>query len=298
MDYIEVAFEITPFSEEIAECITAEIAELGFESFYTEEPFLKGYIQQEVYNPAHLKCLLSGYMNLEGIKVSYSANLIKAQNWNAVWEAGFEPIVMDNAVTVKASFHKMPLTKYNIRIDPNMAFGTGHHQTTSMMLKTLLMLNGEGAEKLPACDWKSMRNKQVLDMGTGTGVLGFLAAKMKAKRPVHAIDVDLNAVNSAKDNAWKNRLHEATHILYGDASLIQADKYDLILANINRNILLEDMSTYARGMRAGGILAMSGFYTGDIPLLMEEAARQGLVFVHQMEIEGWACLLLRKKFAQ
>lgn len=294
MDYIEVAFEITPFSEEVAECITAEIAELGFESFCTEEPFLKGYIQQELYDPAHLKCLISGYTHLDGVKVSYIANLIKAQNWNAVWEAGFEPIVMDGAVTVKASFHKMPLTRYNIRIDPNMAFGTGHHQTTSMMIRMLLLLNGEGTEKLSGYGWKNMRHKQVLDMGTGTGVLAFLAAKMRAKRPVHAIDVDLNAVNSARENAWKNRLHEATHILHGDASLIQANKYDLILANINRNILLEDMSTYSRGLRLGGMLALSGFYAGDVPLLQGEGMKQELQVISQMEVEGWACLLLQK----
>lgn len=294
MDYIEVSFEISPFNEDLADCIAAELGELDFESFATEEPYLKGYIQKELYSPSHLKCVMSGFDNREGVKISYTSALIPQQNWNAVWEADFEPIVIDNKVTVKASYHRLKLTKYNIKIDPRMAFGTGHHQTTTLMIKALLMLHGETAEKAEGCKWRNLNDKFVLDMGTGTGVLAFLAAKMGAKRPVHAIDVDVTAVNSAKENAWKNKLHNATHILYGDASLIQANKYNLILANINRNILLEDMSTYSRGIKQDGILVISGFYVADIPLLEQEALLQGLSRLSVLELDGWACVIFKK----
>lgn len=294
MDYIEVVFEISPFDGEVADCIVAETAELGFESFVTEEPHVKAYIKKECYSQPHLKCVMDGFGQWEGIKISYKADLVPYQNWNALWESSFEPIVIDRRVTVKAPFHKVPLTKYNIRINPNMAFGTGHHQTTTLMVKALLSLNGEGEKDLSGYGWKSLRGRQVLDMGTGTGVLAFLAAKMKAKKPVHAIDIDIKATDSANDNARRNRLNEAVHILCGDASLIQANKYELILANINRNILLEDMSTYTRGLRAGGMIAVSGFYTEDVPLLKEEALRQGLAMVHEAALEGWACILFGK----
>jgi len=141
------------------------------------------------------------------------------------------------------------LTRYNITIEPRMAFGTGHHQTTELMVKWLFKI-GEWRAAQTGAKEKHLRGLQVLDMGTGTGILAILAAKMGAVRAVHAIDVDIAAVNSAKENVWKNRMHRATTILYGDASLIQASKYDLILANINRNILLDDMATYARGLRS------------------------------------------------
>ena len=171
-----------------------------------------------------------------------------------------------------------------------------------MMVKGLLDLNGEGEKSAELCGaegllggWRSVRGKQVLDMGTGTGVLAILAAKMKAKRAVHAIDVDIVAVNSAKENAWKNRLAQAVHTLYGDGSLIQANKYDLILANINRNILMQDMDTYYRGMRKGGVLVLSGFYTEDIPVLESCASDKGFKLVATRDIDNWASMILVKE---
>ena len=170
-----------------------------------------------------------------------------------------------------------------------MAFGTGHHQTTTLMMRTLLKLAGvEGT----GCN--ALKGKQVLDMGTGTGILAILAAKLGALRPVHAIDVDVTAVNSAKENLWKNRLHKAVIVLYGDASLIQAGKYDIILANINRNILMEDLSTYQRGLRPGGLVVMSGFFGEDIPMLVERGAELGLTKVYSELLENWGLLILGK----
>jgi len=305
MNYIEVAIEITPYTEEYAEIVMAMLDDIPFESFSTEEPLLKGYIGQDNFNQQNLKTVLSFFDNgASEFSVSYTTSFIQEENWNKTWESDFEPIFIDGLVTVKAPFHRnLPLTKYNIRIEPKMAFGTGHHQTTTMMVKALLDLNGEGEASGILCGasgalggkWRSLRNKQVLDMGTGTGVLAILAAKMKAKRAVHAIDVDIVAVNSAKENAWKNRLAEAVHTLYGDGSLIQANKYDLILANINRNILLQDMDTYYRGMRSGGVLVLSGFYTEDIPVLEQCAIEKGFRMVFSRDIDNWASMILYKE---
>ncbi len=305
MNYIEVAIEITPYTEEYAEIVMAMLDDIPFESFSTEEPLLKGYIGQDNFNQQNLKTVLSFFDNgASEFSVSYTTSFIQEENWNKTWESDFEPIFIDGLVTVKAPFHRnLPLTKYNIRIEPKMAFGTGHHQTTTMMVKAMLDLNGEGEASGILCGasgalggkWRSLRNKQVLDMGTGTGVLAILAAKMKAKRAVHAIDVDIVAVNSAKENAWKNRLAEAVHTLYGDGSLIQANKYDLILANINRNILLQDMDTYYRGMRSGGVLVLSGFYAEDIPVLEQCAIEKGFRMVFSRDIDNWASMILYKE---
>ena len=335
MSYIEVSMQITPFTEESAEIVMATVEELGFESFTIEEPFLKGYIKKEDFSAHHLKCMLSFFDETSGFKVDWSTTLVQDENWNKVWESNFEPIVIDGECTIKASFHKdLPLTRYNITIEPRMAFGTGHHQTTELMVKWLFKI-GEWRAAQTGAKEKHLRGLQVLDMGTGTGILAILAAKMGAVRAVHAIDVDIAAVNSAKENVWKNRMHRATTILYGDASLIQASKYDLILANIN--ILLDDMATYSRGLRSteevsfsrrvksrrksadvalasseggnetlsvaaiddpsnftGGLLVVSGFYTEDIPMLRAEAEKQGLRYIAEITKDGWAAVCFGK----
>lgn len=319
MDYIEVTFSIEPFSIENAEIVEAIVVDCGFESFITEDEALKGYIPIDDYSaeiPRRLKILLGDFCDrtqspryssgateaASGFTVSFQTNYIKEQNWNLPWEEQFSPIVVDGLCTVKADFHKdLKRTKYNITIKPNMAFGTGHHQTTTLMMRTLLKLAGvessgtaesKGSVGSQGCN--ALKGKQVLDMGTGTGILAILAAKLGALRPVHAIDVDVTAVNSAKENLWKNRLHKAVIVLYGDASLIQAGKYDIILANINRNILMEDLSTYQRGLRPGGLVVMSGFFGEDIPMLVERGAELGLTKVYSELLENWGLLILGK----
>ena len=263
MEYIEVSIEITPFSDEHAEIVTAEISELGFESYLTEEPYLKAYIPREQFHEPHLKTVLS-LIPQDGFTVRYSLSLIPEQNWNALWESSFEPVVIDGRCTIKASFHKgLPRTKYTIVIDPKMAFGTGHHQTTTLIIKTMLAHE------------KDIRGLQVLDMGCGTGILSM-------------------AVRSARENARRNRVPDRIHTLCGDASLIQAGKYDLILANINRNIILEDLSTYARGMKPGALLITSGFYEEDCAMIEAEAVRQGLEPLGSDSLERWATVTFRK----
>ena len=278
MDYIEVSVKIDPFKEEFADIVIAEIEELGFESYLTEAPYLKAYIPHQLFNEPNLKTKL-WVLDSELFKVEYSLNYIMEQNWNAVWESAFEPVIVDNKCTVKASFHKgLPRTKYTIKIDPKMAFGTGHHQTTSLMIGMMLDME------------KEIKGLNVLDMGCGTGILSILAAKMKAAIPVHAIDIDQTAVYSALENNYKNRVADKVKTLCGDASLLQSGKYDLILANINRNILLEDMSTYVRSMRPGGTLIVSGFYEEDIIMLRTQAQKCGLTYICHKTKEKWSAI--------
>lgn len=282
MEYIEVSIEISPFKDEYAEIVTAEIDSLGFESYLTEEPYLKAYIPKEQFSEPHLKTVLSLIPETD-FKVRYTLTLIPEQNWNALWESAFEPVVIDGRCTIKASFHKgLPRTRYTITIDPKMAFGTGHHQTTSLIVRSMLQSE------------KDIRDKQVLDMGCGTGILSILAAKMKAAVPVHAIDIDPVAVRSARENAGRNRVGDRIKSLCGDASLIQAGRYDLIIANINRNIILEDLSTYSRGLRPEGRLITSGFYVEDCAMVEAEAARQGLERISSESMDRWATVTFKK----
>ena len=280
-EYIEVAIKITPFSEENAEIVTAEICELPFESFSSEDPFLKCYIQKDQYDAQALKVVLGGLEGL-GFDLDFSANLMPAVNWNALWESQFEPIVVDNRCTIKASFHEgLKRTRFNITIDPKMAFGTGHHQTTYMMCRALLQ------------NEEAVKDKVVMDMGCGTAVLAILAAKMKAAR-VYGIDIDAVAAISAYDNARLNRVGTRIETYCGDASLLQRNSYDIFLANINRNILLQDIPTYALCIRKGGLLFVSGFYNEDMPMIIGMAQNSGLEYVSHDSIDNWCCIKFKK----
>jgi ribosomal protein L11 methyltransferase len=280
-EYIEVSMTITPFSEENAEIVTAEISELPFESFSTEGEVLKCYIQKELYDPQTLKVVMSG-LDYPDFKVEYSANLMPAVNWNAVWESQFTPIVVDGKCTIKASFHEgLKKTRFNITIDPKMAFGTGHHQTTFMMCRALLQ------------NEDAVKGKVVMDMGCGTAILAILAAKMKAAQ-VYGIDIDAVAAISAYDNARLNRVGTRIETYCGDASLLQRNSYDVFLANINRNILLQDIPTYAACIRKGGLLFVSGFYLEDMPMIVGMAASVGLNYVSHDTVDNWCCIKFSK----
>ena len=281
-EYIEVAVKITPYSEENAEIVTAEISELPFESFTAEDPYLKCYIQKELYSQQALKVVLDGVSEY-GFDVEFTSNLMPAVNWNAVWESQFTPIVVDDKCTIKASFHEgLKKTRYNITIDPKMAFGTGHHQTTYMMCRALL--ENEDA----------VRGKVVMDMGCGTAILAILAAKMKAAH-VYGIDIDAVAAISAYDNARLNRVGKVIETYCGDASLLQRNSYDVLLANINRNILLQDIPTYSVCIRKGGLLFVSGFYLEDMPMIVAVAQNAGLEYVSHDTIDNWCCIKFAKK---
>lgn len=271
--YIEVSVRIEPFSEEMAEILTAELSsELPYDMFVTEEPYLKCYIETEKYKASDLKVVLSGYP----AAVSFEAVPVQGRNWNKAWEDSFEPIVVDGTVTVKAKFNTgVPRTRYNIWIDPQMAFGTGYHHTTYMMMQRLLAL--------------PVRGSYVVDMGCGTAILAILAAKMGARK-VFAVDIDAVAANSAWGNCRWNKVGTRVETACGDASLLQMGTYDILLANIHRNIILEDLPTYVRSLKRGGRLLVSGFYEADSPAIITAAEALGLTLAGSSSRETWACL--------
>ena len=283
MDYIAVHIKIEPFSEERAEIVEAEIADLGFDSFTVEEPFLNAFIPMDQFSEPNLKTILSAFDGVD-FRLSHTVELVKEQNWNAAWESDFEPVVVGGEVTVKATYHKdLPRTRYNIVIDPQMSFGSGHHQTTTMMVEQLLE------------ERKALKGKAVLDMGCGTGILAITAAKLGAAIPVHAVDIDPRCCRSTVANARRNRIPHKLVTVCGDASVLIRGQYDYILANINRNILLADMASYVRALKPqGGRIFLSGFYTADIPMLLEKAASLGLTEESRRSREDWALLVLKK----
>ena len=291
--YIEVSLFFSPLDEETAGLVEAELSELPYESFMLDEgpvPCLKAYVIKDSYDPRALKLVLSALP----FEVSFSSTLIEPRNWNAAWENDFKPIIVDSRVVVKSLTHTdedvleakaeagvgRSRSRFNIRINPQMAFGTGHHETTFMMM--LSMLDVE----------ERIAGGSVLDMGCGTGVLAILAAKMGAGK-TFAVDIDAVAAESAFWNAITNRVSRKVEVACGDASLLQAASYDVILANIHRNIIIQDMPTYVRSLRRGGLLLLSGFYDSDIPAVLE--AGSALEAVSRRSRDGWACLTLKKQ---
>lgn len=273
-DYLEVAVRLDPFTEEGAEVLMAELAELPFDSFVTEEPYLKCYIQTDQYRASDVKVVLSGYPFVAG----FQAVPVQGQNWNKAWEENFQPVVVDGTVTIKAPFNEnVPRTRFNIWIDPQMAFGTGYHHTTFMMMQRMLAL-----EPL-------IKGQSVVDMGCGTAILAILAAKMGARK-VFAVDIDAVAARSAWGNCRWNKVGPRVETACGDASLLQMASYDVLLANIHRNIILQDLAVYCRSLRRGGHMLLSGFYEADVPAITQAALLLGLAPQAQLQREGWACL--------
>lgn len=280
-DYLEVTVGIEPFSPENAEIVEAMVADLPYDSFVIGDKDVKCYIQKDLYDRRALRLVLSDLP----FTTTIMAVPVPFRNWNAEWESGFKPIVVDGTVTVKqADDESCRPTRYNIKLRPEMAFGTGHHDTTRMMLSSMLEYQ------------ENIRGKVVMDMGCGTAVLAILAAKMGASK-VYGIDIDAVAAHSAWLNARLNRVGRRVETYYGDASRLQLGKYDLLLANIHRNVILMDLRTYSRSLRAGGVLLLSGFYESDIPDIREEATGCGLEFIKQKTENGWACLHFRRSEA-
>ncbi len=274
--YISYDFTISP-KEPATEILIAELGYAGFESFVETDNGVIAYIQKE----EHSENILEGIYALKNKEfiINYTVNEIPQVNWNEEWEKNFNPILIENTVYIRAPFHdKIENISQDIVIEPKMSFGTGHHETTHMMVKHLLTLAKENKIKC----------RTVLDMGCGTGVLAILAERLGAKK-LDAIDIDnwcyLNSIeNVERNNCTKIEVYE------GDASLLLNKKYDIIIANINRNILLNDMQTYLNILQENGTLLLSGFYQEDIPTIDKEASKTGLNLHSIEEMNNWVAL--------
>ena len=268
MNYIEYDFTVSP-TEMGAEILMAELAEVGFDSFEDTPTGIKAYIPKNSWNEQILQDIY--LLSNPEFTISYQITEIEQVNWNEEWEKNFSPIVVENLCTVRANFHPVPNTRYDIVITPKMSFGTGHHETTYMMLQQLLPLSLEGAK--------------VLDMGCGTGILAIMAA-LRGAHDITAIDIDPWCVENATENVQQNNCSFIT-IKEGDVSLIAGEQYNLILANINRNILLSDIPAYTQALLPQGLLLVSGFYEEDLPAIKEKCQEVGLTYLSHIERNRW-----------
>lgn len=268
MNYIEFNFKVTPL-QPASDILLAELGELGFDSFVETEDGLQAYILEEYYKEDLLKYVF--VLNNPEFEITYNTKTIEQVNWNAEWEKNFTPIVVSDNCRVRAPFHDKGNEEYDIIIEPKMSFGTGHHATTHMMIQHILKDNFIG--------------KKVLDMGCGTAVLAILA-EMRGAGPLDAIDIDEWCYLNSIENAERNNCTKIT-VEQGDASLLSNRKYDIIIANINRNILLNDMKTYANCLSKDGIIYLSGFYVEDLNLIKSECTNQGLTYVNHHVKDQW-----------
>jgi len=268
MNYIEYDFTVSP-TEMGAEILMAELAEVGFDSFVDTPTGIKAYIPKDSWNEQILQDIY--LLSNPEFTISYQITEIEQVNWNEEWEKNFSPIVVEDLCTIRANFHPVPNTRYDIVITPKMSFGTGHHETTYMMLQQLLPLSLEGTK--------------VLDMGCGTGILAIMAA-LRGARDITAIDIDPWCVENATENVQQNNCSFIT-IKEGDVSLIIGEQYNLILANINRNILLSDIPAYTQALLPQGLLLVSGFYVEDLPAIKEKCQEVGLTYLSHIERNRW-----------
>jgi ribosomal protein L11 methyltransferase len=269
--YIEYNFTLSP-KEPTTEILIAELGNAGFESFVESEEGVTAYIQKTEWRTSILEDIF--VLNSDEFSIEYKYNEVAQTNWNAEWEKNFEPIQVDDLVSIRAPFHDNPNLKYDIVIEPKMSFGTGHHETTHMMVQHLLKLD--------------LENKKVLDMGCGTGILAIFA-EMKGAKPLDAIDIDNWCYENSLENVARNNC-ENISVYEGDASLLTGKKYDVIIANINRNILLIDMKVYTNCLNEKGILLLSGFYEADIPVINAEVSKFGLTLETTIQRNNWVAL--------
>ena len=274
MKYLQFNFRTSPCTEVTNDVLSATLADVGFESFMEQPGGIAAYIQKDLYDEHALRQALDDFP-LPDARIDYDFLETEDRDWNEEWERNFfQPIIIGNRCVVHSTFHHdVPQAEYDITIDPQMAFGTGHHETTGLIINELLDTDLAG--------------RDVLDMGCGTSILAILA-RMRGAARCTAIDIDDWCVRNSLENIRLNRL-DGIDVSQGDASSL-ADKgpFDVIIANINRNILLNDMQSYAARMKHGALLLMSGFYVDDIPLIEAEARRLGLQPGGHREQNRWA----------
>lgn len=276
-NYIEVRLDLNPCSEVMTDILAAMLAEEGYESFVPDESGLTAYVKEEVYDRDALDRVIDGFPMPTTIRAKDT--LVEGRDWNAEWEKNyFKPIVVGDECVIHSSFHKdIPECRYDILIDPKMAFGTGHHATTTLILRRLLSTDLSGLK--------------VVDMGTGTGILAILAS-MRGAAEVDAIEIDEFAYTNAVENVALNKA-ERIRLHLGDARLL-ADIRDvnLFIANINRNIITADLAAYADTLAPGASVVLSGFYEEDIPVIMKVAESLGLEYADHTVLDRWASLRL------
>ena len=286
-DYIETRLDFSPCQEYLTDLAAAALSEAGYESFVPDAQGLTAYIPVAAFSEdavaAAIAALQQGEIApLAGVQIAVSHTHIEGQDWNEEWEKNyFQPIVIGNKCVIHSSFHTdYPHgCPYDIVIDPKMAFGTGHHATTTLILSQLMDADLQG--------------RALIDVGTGTGILAILAA-MRGAVPVAAIEIDPPAWENAVDNVRTNH-HPEIAVLLGDASLLSAlPPADFLVANINRNIVIADMPRYARALRPGATAFFSGFYQEDVPLVAAAARAAGLTPLPHTSLDNWACLPVKK----
>ncbi len=275
-NYLEFQFKIEPLQPG-SEILIAQLGYAGFESFVETEDGILAYIQKAEYSEGVLEEVQ--VLGSEEFEISYTSQEIEQVNWNSEWEKNFNPIIVADKCSVRAPFHEKPDTEYDIVIEPKMSFGTGHHATTHMMLQHILKNEWAG--------------KRVLDMGCGTGVLAILA-EMKGATTLDAIDIDnwcyLNTLENVERNNCKH-----INVYEGTAEMLKDQQYDVVIANINRNILLEDIPTYSKCLVAGGKMFLSGFYTEDVAAIEKVCNENGLIFEEKLVEDNWTAASFLKK---
>lgn len=279
-DYIEVRFDVEPCDATSTDVLAAMLCDVEFESFVPDESGLTAYVKRELYNEASIADIVTSFPLPAQIK--WRAEVIEGQDWNSEWEKNyFQPIVVGDKCVIHSSFHTdIPEVEYDIVIDPKMAFGTGHHATTSLIIRQLLEMSLDGLS--------------VMDMGTGTGILAILSA-MRGAEKVSAIEIDEFAYVNAVDNVKING-EPQINVMLGDASLLANEEpVDVFIANINRNIITADIAEYAKTLKSGGIMLLSGFYEEDVEVIMSQARLHSLDYQSHTVQDRWTCLRLVKQ---
>ena len=273
--YIAYVFNVSP-KDPVTEMLIAQLGHIGFESFVENESGVVAYIQKKDWNSNKVEDLY--LLNSNEFDITFKYNEIEQTNWNKEWEKNFNPIQVNGQVSIRAPFHENPSLNFDIVIEPKMSFGTGHHETTHMMVQHLLALD--------------LKNKKVLDMGCGTGILAIFA-EMKGAQPTDAIDIDSWCYQNSLENVQRNGCKHIT-VLEGDSSLLKGKEYDVVIANINRNILLSDMKIYTDCLSEKGVLLLSGFYKDDISIIESEVIKHGLVLDKMIQKNNWVALKYMK----
>jgi len=272
MSYIELIIIVEP-KEQGSDILIAELSEIEFESFVDADNGFSAFIEEKRYDEQEIKKIFLKYSNL--FKISYSTKIIPQQNWNKEWESNFQPIDVDGKCYIRAPFHALQKSfKYDVIIEPKMSFGTGHHFTTQLMIQKLMKLD--------------IKNKSLLDMGCGTGVLAVLASLMGAN-PITAIDIDDWSYENSIENLEKNNINNVD-VHKGDAEILAGKVFHTILANINKNVLLNDLPIYARSIEKDGNLVLSGFFETDVEELTKKALELNFIFEEKVVNNEWTML--------